>query len=479
MISLNCFFAQKNLDVRVPQFDLLTKAVKDTFEAASRAGGGASDIQLLMPRPLIDLKMSGTGNGTNASDLHRALAGITRNKLRPDRRIDNIAILYADYYAKKPDVFGVMFDRGFSTWDDPNTSLIYTGIPREGCAIFVDAILHSRPGPPTTDFQQELLFTTIHELGHVFNLGHTGSPPNFMSTSPPGLKPYPPAAFAFTPSHCNILSRCSTTPTVWPGGSQFTELGDLNAPHHKKQRESAELDLRVTISQPVAHFFEPFELEMSLELRPGLRSAWIYDEVDAGYQSFKLFIEEPDGEVRLYRSPVTYCPTKRRLQILKGKPFVRDMSIFGQSGGFTFRKSGPHRIWARMQTPAGEVRSNVENIDIRSQFRLNERDYRIKQFCIRNQVSQALFHKRVVGKSRLLRTLSSEFIRTASGAAADYVLARTEGEKVLDTGSSRPAKPRVRSAIERLLRTIDLKEQTSHRIRLATNLVERLRLKLS
>ena len=50
--------------------------------------------------------------------------------------------------------------------------------------------------------------------------------------------------------------------------------------------------------------------------------------------------------MRLYRSPVRFCSQESSLEISTDRPFVRDLPLFGQAGGYTFKTAGIHRVWA-------------------------------------------------------------------------------------------------------------------------------------
>jgi hypothetical protein len=112
----------------------------------------------------------------------------------------------------------------------PQANLLWTGfftsVPREGCAIFLDAIRDIRP--LIGSFEREVVFTAIHELGHVFNLWHINDIKNFMSTSD-GEDVYPPTAYNFRREHRMCLHGAQDDLNFRPGGSIFREQG-FNAP---------------------------------------------------------------------------------------------------------------------------------------------------------------------------------------------------------------------------------------------------------
>jgi len=77
-----------------------------------------------------------------------------------------------------------------------------------------------------------------------------------------------------------------------------------------------------------------------------------------------FLIETPDGERYRYRSPKLYCgqgPSKW----LPWLGIPPDISIFGQSGGYTFRRPGRHLIWVEYGLGKGNrLKSNVAAVDV-------------------------------------------------------------------------------------------------------------------
>ena len=194
-------------------------------------------------RGVIHLKPKNFANGASlvadeqqevdALDLHRCIEKLTGN-VPYTRRIKNIAVILADRYRPRPKVLGVMFDRGYTTEDDYNGTTLFTGTPREGCAILVGAIKELRPN--NLEFDQEIEFTTMHELGHVFNLAHVSFPKSFMATSP-RQKPHPLNYFKFFSGQQEWLEECDNNPSVYPGGSKFDPVLSsisMNAPLAKQ-----------------------------------------------------------------------------------------------------------------------------------------------------------------------------------------------------------------------------------------------------
>jgi hypothetical protein len=162
-------------------FALAPAALESAYNNGSRGAirMTVSDLtDLIADDPFAD----GQGDRHFAADLHVMLRRFVPN-LR-DRRTEKIAVLYGGFYAHHEAAFGVMFDAGYlpeAAEFNINNPLV-EGRPREGCAVFLGAIAKARarlPGPELDDFDRQVLFTTIHELGHVFNLEHVRNPVNY------------------------------------------------------------------------------------------------------------------------------------------------------------------------------------------------------------------------------------------------------------------------------------------------------------
>jgi hypothetical protein len=204
----------------------------------------------------------------------------------------------------------------------------------------------------------EAIFTSAHELGHVFNLQHRAGL-NFMFPSATGPL-LPDGSKIFVPADCQLLAQCSTSRFIHPGGSRFGDLGDLapsiEAPDNYNGKT---LQMQIAISQDAFWCFDPVELDVVVE-NQGARSTTVPDALDPGYQGFDVWIEEPSGETRRLRPPRRYCSPRGTVRLAPGGRLARDISIFGESGGYTFCRAGPHRIWVSFECVADRaLKSNV------------------------------------------------------------------------------------------------------------------------
>lgn len=300
-----------------------------------------------------------------ALDLHRGLMRLTRNPAKPP--IATIGLLLASSYRPYSPALGVMFDRGFPTDDDPNLGS-FVSVPREGCAVFVDSIARLRnPTGNTPGLAiQELVFTAVHELGHVFNLWHWSGTPTFMSVSD-AAAPYPPKLYRFAPVHADWLSRCSHDPHVRPGASRFLDRGtSFDVPLRTRRRAHPTLALSIALHPKRCWAFEPIHLDLHLRLKRGVRrAANVAAIMDPGHESFRAYIEDPNGERKLYRPSIHCCEAPERLHIERGRGFTRDLPIFWDWKGYTFTSAGRHRVWVELDVGASQrVTSNRVEIQV-------------------------------------------------------------------------------------------------------------------
>jgi hypothetical protein len=373
----------------------LAQEVSQDIGAVFAAASGR-DIQLRV----VDGGRPGSRSGSLSSDdMHRALERMTGDQ-RGKTRVSNIGLLIADSFDSAPGFFGLMFDDMFR----PGSSAPGTWTPREGAAVFLDAIEGRRGASQTL---AEAMFTCVHELGHVFNLQHNDRP-SYMYRSATGPL-LPPSASQFVADDCRLLAHCSRSPHIWPGGAAFGDLGDLaRSERAPDSSNGTALQLRIAVSQDAFWRFDPVELDVVLD-NQGARFADVPDALDPSYSCFRIWIEEPDGQVRTLRPPRHYCAPRGVVRLAPGKGLARDISIFGESGGYTFRRAGPHRLWTSLDIAAGRALcSNVLAVEVLEQ----REDSRLWQdsaaLLCRLQVAQLLYYRLPTpGRIRALPRLDS------------------------------------------------------------------------
>lgn len=411
----------------------LAKGVAATFSASS-----GKDIRLhVVDRGLMHPSASGA---LHSDTLHQALERMTGFQ-QGQQQVSEIGLLIADSFAPARGFFGLMFDDAFV----PGGSNPWALTPREGCAVFLDAIENARQ---PKDLMAEAIFTAVHELGHVFNLQH-GSPPSFMTrsavTGPVALD-----NAGFSPYEQRLLACCSRSRHIWPGGSRFGDLGDLAASSTNPDPSNRPpIRLKVESSHHRFWQFEPVELDVSIST-DSTRGIKVPDAVDAGHREFELWIEEPGGERRKLRSPRHYCAPRGVLTVRAGQDFRRDISLFGEAGGYTFRQAGIHRVWAEFEFAASRrVRSNLLELEVLANDPSSETWQHAHQLFPHRNAGQLMYYRRLDAQRRRQLARLQQFCelhrRHPTTAMVHYAMGRALADAVLRS-RTRPAAALVRQA---------------------------------
>lgn len=401
--------------------EVLRRAVASPFFQ-----GSSGDI-VLEPK-IVDLTSVPAGRlpvQVSSDMLHSALFEFTDLQFGP-AAASKIGLLLAGAYAPRPDIFGLMFDQAFT----PNSGLVPGLSAREGGAIFLSAIAAGRP--QERDFFEEVAFTGVHELGHVFNLEHS-APNSFMASSAGRPTPFSFQGCAFAPAEQKWLANCSHSNSVWPGGSAFGEFGVLAAnmaTHPSLFKERRDVSLKIGMSQDHFWPFEPVELDVELSVTKG--AAVVSDTLDPGYDTFCIWIEEPDGCRRRYRSPRHYCGSGSRLRITQAAPFRRDISIFGEAGAFTFRKVGVHQVFVTFESGHRRLKSNTLEVLVKAPAD-TEAYRRAREHLSHIDVAQTLYHRRLTtSRARKLSAMTDfckAYPRSPASSMLHYALGRALASK--------------------------------------------------
>lgn len=361
----------------VPQLRLDNKLIRDYLMEGSK---GKIDLAVDPVPALLSIPDS-----ADDIELNVALGDLTNNSTLPGV-VTTIGLLFAASYRPKNGIFGYMFDLGGPGSD-------FGAVPREGCAVFVEAIRPHRPGP---SFEDEVTFTAIHELGHVFNLWHVDDSVNFMA--PSKLDAGFSAPFGWVDAHTDFLLRLPDK-HVQPGGSVFGARGgfgpsDADGENSPRDPDTFGLELSVEMSQREFRPFEPVELDIELRVASGVsRKFQVPDAVDPAYSSFEVWIEEPSEERRRYRSTKHFCTPAQTLTVSRKRPFRRDLTIFGEAGGYTFRSLGIHKVWARFRVAGhGWIVSNLLEVNVLPRER-GERFELFEAILRDSSVASLLFHR--------------------------------------------------------------------------------------
>ncbi|MGF6127844.1 hypothetical protein QF019_003055 [Pseudomonas frederiksbergensis] len=410
------------------------------------------------------------GDATNvpvfSDTLHQALEGMTGYQ-RGSNHVSHIGMLIADSFEPAPNFFGLMFDEAFA----PDSSDPWAWTPREGCAVFLDGIKKARPG---SSWMEEAIFTAVHELGHVFNLQHNEAPSFMTQTAAKG--PIPLNDALFTPIERRLLSCCSTSPFIWPGGSAFSDLGGMvDDPISASSANRPAVHLHIGASQDTFWAFEPVELDLRLTAR-NKRSTLIPDALDAGYSEFTIWIDQPNGERRKLRSPRHYCAPRGTLRLASGEHFERDISIFGQAGGYTFVNAGIHRVWCEFSySPTRRVVSNMLELEVKSRAPTSKYWQDASTLLEEKHTAQLLYYRRLNPERRVRTERLQHFIeayrRQPTTPMLHYALGRAFAQEALSLHRTGAA---IRDARHHLKAAAKNGQLGDHRQHLAENVLRKL-----
>ena len=427
--------------------DWMTDFFGKSFAYGSAYDTQSSDFDLAFARfPLGTSFM--TGRASTVLQLQKALQEMLGKTPAHVLGVDEIGLLFAGHLKNQGDVFGMMFDSPIA--DPSSAEPPYNTTPRQGCAVFLDAIAQRRPNAKA--FSREVLFTAMHELGHVFNLWHLESRPSFMASSSPGLNEVrDDTYFRFIGDpgddvlidQRHFLSQCSAARTVHPGGTEFGKR-DPQGPKGIDPAGVAAISNRLEASRLVAleikvheqEFwpFEPVELDITACVGKGKPSVRISDVFDPGYDCFKIWIEDNHGWRRRYRSPVRYCHNFQSRQIDHDKPFRRDIPIFRQGGGLTFPYSGEYTVQIEMLLPKKKsIHSNKIHIRVLEPG-AKFKTYREKRRLIGDLPSQSLLYYKhdniTQPQLQRLKQAIKVYGKSHTGGLVSYTLAKSYSQKL-------------------------------------------------
>lgn len=462
MNKLNCRFGlMQPVDAGLDWIEKGASTVAEEFATAS-----ADAVQLRVSTAAVAEPATKSRVPVGSFDLHQSLRDLIGPASDP---VSTVGVLFADRYAYGNDIFGIMFDTAFDL-DVPSEghASVLAGPPREGCAVFLGAIANHRGGG--AEYADQALFTTIHEVGHLFNLQHEFVARCFMRESD-AERTYDASYWGFLDGEKTLLARAQQDPHVWPGKSPFGDSGNTDAGGKRGARKSP-LMLRIGLTRDHFYYYDPIELDITVKLGRRARALTIPDVVDPGYSQFRLWIEDPAGERRLFRSPRHYCGSGATRELRPGDAFHRDISFFGESGGYTFRRTGIHTVWAELDDP--RWRTTVSN---RLSFEVRRiKSYRASRDCevlTRRGVRTVLYHRldrhRGKGVADLEAWLTAGRPSESAGAVR-YALARTMLEKATRAHAASHRKLE-KFASEHLRRAIDARGLGAQQRRIAQKLV--------
>ena len=298
------------------------------------------------------------GGGVNVDHLMDALSQLLRTARSSSP--PSLGLLISNQLYQAPSQYGMMFD------DDGQDGSFG---PRQGFAVFIAAIMAAMPNGLGPEALREFVaYTAVHEIGHAFNLWHVNDT-SFMQPHPDPvsiLQPNPanPAPYSFNDTHATYLALAAGDGTAdyvlpGPGRKPYGTLApgfhsEDDSPYAGPSESDAGLSLQIGLSHPIFWSFEPVELDVELSLSGTQADAVsVPDEIDPGYPTFQVWITRPDGERFRFRAEARFCRPNGVRTITRDHPFLRDVAIFRQPGGYTFTVPGRYQIQAGLRLQSG------------------------------------------------------------------------------------------------------------------------------
>jgi hypothetical protein len=261
-------------------------------------------------------------------------------------------LLHARLHEMGSGLLGIMFDQ--------------QGRQRQGCAVFYQGL-----GGATPAALRNQLFTSVHELGHCFNLFHSFhkqymTPPmpnrlmSFSWMNYPWRFPTGEAAFwAGFPFQFDDLEaihlRHGFLDNVIMGGNPFgtgaaLERDDFASP--VQDNSGLRLELR---SRPSYRLGEPVVVEFRLSLDGAKqRSVQRHLHPDAG--GVRLAIRKPGGLVLIHDPVIDTCLLPQTARLDASKPAIYDSAYIGYGKqGLTFDAPGIYQLRAAYAAEDGSV----------------------------------------------------------------------------------------------------------------------------
>jgi hypothetical protein len=256
-------------------------------------------------------------DGWTTGELHNALTTYRRGERAPWY----VHVFITSRFQEEDPVddeetLGIMFDTDHGEGD-------LNAIPREGCAVFIDAHRAVYGGEGEATVEREILMTLIHEIGHTFNLLHSFESDKGRPDSP-SIMNYPEEydygeaqyyedfTFSFDRDELIHLHHHSAVVTE-PGRADGEEFGrDIFREAPRRLRRSADEEVRrrsartfeTALREVRAKVREELELRVTLPKTRVLRSEPLVATVsivNVGTEpvSFRTALDWAAGDVRL------------------------------------------------------------------------------------------------------------------------------------------------------------------------------------
>ena len=376
-----------------------------------------------------------------------------------------IGLIFASTWKPDPGVLGVMFD----TSTDPDSGLSnINNIPREGCAVFVKAIRTFCDDNGFTDFDRYLRRTSIHELGHCFNLGHDSGNGSFMSTTSANLGS---TAFSQFIADDRAFLLSAHDLEVIPGGVDLgTRFGSqFDNPGTRKIQSRKRLELVASVPRRELLPGEPVILDIELRNARKIRTTYaVPNELDNGFDRMRVFVKRPDSQCVRIDNKFHFCGSGSIYKVGPGKPLQNNVNLFSKNGQPIFNQPGHYSIYCefcldrtdgRQEVIASDpVELNVMSWDRCARLGLDTTARFLRQPAV-SQFVQLRGEVTWPGVGRAVQTFLDDHYSAKTApylTITQYVLARAERARVRQGIKSN------RKRRDRMIRQFELASQSKH-----------------
>lgn len=276
-------------------------------------------------------------------------------------------LLHAYEHELGAGLYGIMFDQ--------------QGLQRQGCAVFYRGI-----GGVTAEQKRLQLYTTVHELGHCFNLLHSwqksyASPPkpnipgSLSWMNYPWYFPGGPAAFwnafpfRFDPVEVAHI-RHGFRNDVIMGGNPFTVGSSLDRDNGAAFEDNVENHSSLYLeleTKPTYVLGEPICLETKLKTN-SMKSTQVVNCLHADMGFVTIGIRKPGGEIVVYEPVAEKC-VEPSFTVLNGQnPSIYESSYIGFSkDGIVFDQVGNYQLKAiYYHTDGSQIISNTISLRVKN-----------------------------------------------------------------------------------------------------------------
>ena len=332
---------------------------------------------------VVPMVIAGADAKWSNAELHTAM--VNHFSIFAEKPMWDVWLLHAYEHELGAGLYGIMFDQ--------------TGLQRQGCAVFYKGI-----GGATNEQKRLQLYTTVHELGHCFNLLHSwqkslASPPkpnipnSFSWMNYPWGFPAGPAAywngfpFQFDPVEVAHI-RHGYRSNVIMGGNPFatgSSLEDTARIFEDNIESNANLELELEAKQSYL-LGEPVLLETKLKTT-STKNKKVISSIHANFGFITIGIKKPGGALIVYEPIAEMCMAPESV-ILNGitNPGVYQSSYIGfGKDGFIFDNPGIYQIRAVYYDEDGSrIVSNTLSLRVKSPF--NAKDDEIAELLLNEEV---------------------------------------------------------------------------------------------